>query len=152
MSFKNKTTKTRSIALTLGARVRFLVRMLVGLIALGWSGWNMYFGIDSMAWPSAEAKIQSIKSPTSYVYYVDGRQYQGSLIRFGDSCFFDSSPLLKKFVDSGYIQRAYYNPDMPTMACMINGYNKMGVYLPLAIGLFCVTVAGLELRARYLIR
>ena len=53
---------------------------------------------------------------------------------------------------AGSMVRAYYNPDYPIMSCLLPGYHKLGVYLPLAFGLFCVAVAGIELRARYLIR
>lgn len=148
---KKEISTSRSMVLTAGARARFLIKMAIGLTSLGWAGYSLYGGMDSIAWPYVSARLESV-SPVSYVYSLNSREYRGSVIRFGDCVFFDSADELLVPLSTGSMVRTYYNPDYPTMSCLLPGYHKPGVYLPLAFGLFCVVVAGLEMRARYLIR
>ena len=148
---KKEISASRSMARTAGARARFLIKMAIGLVSLTWAGYSLYGGMDSIAWPYASARLESV-SPVSYVFSVNGREFRGSVIRFGDSVFSDSADEMLVPLTAGSMVRAYYNPDYPIMSCLLPGYHKLGVYLPLAFGLFCVAVAGIELRARYLIR
>ena len=125
--------------------------MILGLAALAWAGWNIYFGVDSTAWPHVPAQIVSEQN-LQYSYQVNGVEYYGNVIRFGDSTLADSREDLAVELQKGQGAKAFYNPDYPAMACLMVGFHKLGVYVPLALGLFFMTIAGLELRARYLIR
>lgn len=142
------------MTLTTGALVKFLVRVVIALIALSWSAWNIYFGIDSTAWPESACEIVSSdqKGNLVYQYSAQGIIYNGTLIMFGDSMLANSFDDLNIRVNSGHQLKARYNPDNPGMSCLLSGFHKLGVYIPLAIGLFFLTISGLELRARYLIR
>lgn len=155
MTSKNKgkrvVSTTRRMALTASARIRFLIKMVLGLVFLAWSLGNFYLGMDSLAWQRTKPNLEST-NPVSYSYVVNGVRYQGKTISYGDSIFYSSQTEFASIISSGNQLSVYFNPDMPGLSCLVPGFNKLGVYIPLSLGLFLVTIAGLELRARYLIR
>ena len=145
--------------MTAGARLRYMIRLLIAFAFLFWSGSQAYFGVDSIAWPQVEASLidQTANNTGAidslvYSYQVHGVSYYASRIRFGDCQFSNSAKELNSYLNSGKQLCAFYNPDNPSMACLLTGFHKLGVYIPLGIGCFLLIVAGIEHRSRYLIR
>lgn len=151
---KKEISTARKVYLNTAHTVRFLIRASIAVVTLGWAGGNAYFGMDSLAWPSTQGQlVQSTTGSTiNYQYAVNGMQFQSSRVRFGDSMFVNSNAEFWSSYKQGTPLAVYYNPDDPSMATLLAGFEKIGVFVPLGIGAFFFITAGVELRSRWLIR
>ena len=154
---------SRRLLLNTRAQVRFFIRLAISLVFLGIAAWGAYFGVDCTAWPSCTGQVVSTggdlagESPFAgcdiqYSYIIGSTEYRASRVRFGDILAFDSGAEFLKSHGTNPVVKVFYNPDCPDMSCLMTGYTKLGVYIPLGIGLFFFATAGAELRARLLIR
>lgn len=152
---KKEISTARKVYLNTAHTARFLVRMSIAVVTLGWACFNAYFGMDSLAWPAAQGQLMQGRAGDTDIYYryaVNGAHFQSSRVRFGDSMLVDSKAEFWNSYQQGTPLVVRYNPDDPSMSVLLAGFEKIGVFIPLGIGAFFFITAGVELRSRYLIR
>ncbi len=145
--------KTRMVYLNARHYMRFLIRLSIALVMLAWAGFNLYFGIDSTAWPIARGSLFDASGGTPvYSYTVNGQMFGCNRIRFGDFWIWTSEHDLEQAGGPRQNVQVRYNPDWPSMSVLLPGFNQLNVFIPLGVGMFFFITAGKELTARLAIR
>ncbi len=136
-------------------RYWMLLFLLGGLISLGKGGYDAYQALRSYTWPTVEGKIvsstiTSVKHPGEtptyypdirYAYRVEGKEYTGDRIFFGEYGT-GSSSSAQAVIDKykvGTSVTVYYDPRNPANAILERGA-RWASFALLAFGLLFVVV------------
>jgi hypothetical protein len=125
---------------------------LVGAVLTARDAW---YAVWSRRWPSAAAAVVSsalhevegfprgLKPYVRYKYQVGDREYESTRIRFGGIDNYSRHDALQELTIWNRVDgvRAFYDPRLPSRACLITGANRLTLAAPVI--LFVVSGGGL---------